>query len=598
MDINTKQLLKNNLRVVAVGKDKRALGKWKHYRDAQTPEQLRAEVNKTGNFAVICTDGLECIDIDAKFDYSDTLIDELIKALIFGIDGIEEYLLPTHTPNHGMHLIYRCKEIKEGNQKLASRYVVPEDNPTSEHDKTRCLIETRGEGGYFIFPPSMGYSFDNENTGIDNFVVHEITLKQRNQIIEICKTFNEVAKETINKSKKPKIDTKVKGSNKTVIDDFNSRVYVSDLIESLGFTYYQTRGDFDHYTRPGKKSGVSAAVIKDKNKVYNFSGNSPCMDQETTYDSFALYAAINHNGDYSAAAKDLYKQGYGDRIQSIQEQNKQDIALITSDSKDKDKAVNNEKLEQIYLNSRITLENKPPDIEYIIFIKDNYDIVYPIASYGDFITLTGFAGTGKTTFINEIIKSNITHTYCLDDKILLKTHGNIIHLDTEQSEQDCYIDFQKVMNSVGIKKTPSFYFKFSIGGYTVKERLAFVEYVINRVGDVGIFILDGIVDMCTNFNDLEISQALMEHIRQLGIKKKFITFSILHLAKSTGKARGHLGSISEEKSKAMFETVKEKDESGFTGRYLIKHIKQRGGKSIDQIGYEFDGNGNIISEKF
>ena len=202
MDINTTQLLKNNLRVVAVGKDKRALGKWKHYRDAQTLDQLKSEVNKTGNFAVICTDGLECIDIDAKFDYSDTLIDELLKALILGIDGIENYLLPTHTPNHGMHLIYRCIEIKEGNQKLASRYVVPEDNPTSEHDKTRCLIETRGEGGYFIFPPSMGYKFDNDNTNIDNFVVHEITLEQRNQIIEICKTFNEVAKETINKREK------------------------------------------------------------------------------------------------------------------------------------------------------------------------------------------------------------------------------------------------------------------------------------------------------------------------------------------------------------------------------------------------------------
>jgi hypothetical protein len=175
---------------------------------------------------------------------------------------------------------------------------------------------------------------------------------------------------------------------------------------------------------------------------------------------------------------------------------------------------------------------------------------------------------------------------------------NIIHLDTEQSEQDCYIDFEKVMNSVGIKKTPINYFKFSIGGYTVKERLAFVEYVINRVGHVGMLLLDGIVDICKNYNDLDISQALMEHIRQLGIKKKFITFSILHNAKSTGLARGHLGTESDNKSKAMLETVKEKDDSGFTGRYLIKHIKQRGGKSVDQISYEFDGNGNIISDKF
>ena len=596
MDINTTQLLKNNLRVVAFDlKGKKPLGKWLQFKEKQTRKEFDEEIKKGNAFAIVCEPGLECIDVDTKYDEKGNLAFELFWKLEEAIEDFHKKVLINTTRSGGYHIIYRCEGITDGNMHLAF---------AKFHGTKKCIIETRGYGGIFVFPPSKGYSFYTPAfSTIDNFEIKTVTRADRDKMIQVCKGFNAIAEEVFKKSKKKSIPQEIAISNNSTISDFNSKVCVTDLLRELGHSYAYTKGDSDYWIRSGKqlRDGISMVVSSYQNKmqVWNWSPNTYGVKVEEQQDAFDLYAHMHHGDDYKAAVKDLYKQGYGDRIKSVQEQNKEDIALITSDSKDKDKALNNEKLEQIFLKSRITLENKPPDIQYNFFIKDNMDNVHSIASYGDLITITGFAGSGKTTLTNEIIKSTISKGYCLDGKVLLKMGSkNIIHLDTEQSEQDCYIDFEKVMNSVGIKKTPINYFKFSIGGYTVKERLAFVEYVINRVGHVGMLLLDGIVDICTNYNDLEISQALMEHIRHLGIKKKFITFSILHNAKTTGLARGHLGTESDNKSKAMFETVKEKDDSGFTGRYLIKHIKQRGGKSIDQISYEFDGNGNIISEKF
>jgi hypothetical protein len=55
--------------------------------------------------------------------------------------GLVARLVIVQTPKGGRHLYYRCATIA-GNQKLAV-----------SADRT-VLIETRGEGGYAIIPPS------------------------------------------------------------------------------------------------------------------------------------------------------------------------------------------------------------------------------------------------------------------------------------------------------------------------------------------------------------------------------------------------------------------------------------------------------------
>jgi hypothetical protein len=96
-------------------------------------------------------------------------------------------LLITATKSKGYHIIYRTT-VSEGNQKLASRYTIDSEKK-NEHDKLRVLIETRGEGGYIIIPPSEGYSFDNPSITFKN--IPTFTDQERNAIIAACRSFDE-----------------------------------------------------------------------------------------------------------------------------------------------------------------------------------------------------------------------------------------------------------------------------------------------------------------------------------------------------------------------------------------------------------------------
>src|SRR5690606_35000535 len=64
------------------------------------------------------------------------------------------------TPN-GVHLVYRCPDGVEGNQKLAQRECGgceehPDGTLSNGRPAVHALIETRGEGGYIVSAPSNG----------------------------------------------------------------------------------------------------------------------------------------------------------------------------------------------------------------------------------------------------------------------------------------------------------------------------------------------------------------------------------------------------------------------------------------------------------
>ena len=67
------------------------------------------------------------------------------------------------------------------------------------------------------------------------------------------------------------------------------------------------RGDGVKYLRrPGKKDGVSGTWgAVGPGKFYNFSSNGAPFEPYTEYNPFAVYATLEQNGDFAAAAKSL-----------------------------------------------------------------------------------------------------------------------------------------------------------------------------------------------------------------------------------------------------------------------------------------------------
>ena len=293
---------KQGFSVIPIGDNKRAVFPWTEYQTRIiTPEEINAQFNndRAKNIAIIggaVSGGLEIIDVDLKYDVTGTLWTRLQEAL----KDLLPLLYFVRTKSGGYHLYYRCEEV-QGNQKLAMRNATKEELKETPHAKEVVLIETRGEGGYVLAPPSEGYTKEKE------FKVNVITLEQRDSILAICRSFNEVIKET-----RTQLPADADAYATTPWDDYNNKCNVVSLLEAHGWQWIEAKGDRDYLKRPGKTdSHISADYHKGLNLFKVFSTSTE-FETGRGYKPFAIYATLEHNGNFSNAAKQLIKDGYGE----------------------------------------------------------------------------------------------------------------------------------------------------------------------------------------------------------------------------------------------------------------------------------------------
>ena len=197
--------------------------------------------------------------------------------------------------SHGHHIAYRCREPVSGNLKLAQR--------CSDGDVV-TLIETRGDGGLFLCVPTPGYDLVQG----DLASLPILTAEERETLLLAAWELNEYWPQS------PPLaacgDLPPPGGNARPGDDFNAR---GDVVALLGKHGWQPRGvrsdGNQHWTRPGKSQGTSATL---KNGTfYVFSSNAHPFEPNGAYSPFAVFATLEHGGDYEAAARELGQQGYG-----------------------------------------------------------------------------------------------------------------------------------------------------------------------------------------------------------------------------------------------------------------------------------------------
>lgn len=127
----------------------------------------------------------------------------------------------------------------------------------------------------------------------------------------------------------------------TPLDDFERRTDWRDILEPAGWRKNHTDGNVTYWTRPGKREGISATTGHDpeRDRLYVFSSSTE-FEPETPYTKQGAYAVLHHNGDHSAAASALRKQGYGTarkpkaRNSTEQSQVAPQQAVTTIDSQD------------------------------------------------------------------------------------------------------------------------------------------------------------------------------------------------------------------------------------------------------------------------
>lgn len=263
-----KQYLSKGISVIVTDNNKRSLFSWKDYQSRHITEQeidTQFSHPKAQGIAIICgkvSGNLEVIDIDLKNDTTGNLYGNIT-------DNIPAELLDklyvVKTKNNGYHFYYYCDTI-EGNQKLATRPSTEEEIKAAPQVLFQTLIETRSEGGYVIAPPSHGYSL------VKSDVIPSLTTDERNTLLEICRSFNEVIEEV---RQHPKNNNSDISYSIKPWDDYNNKTDAVALLVKHGWKVVRTTSERTYFCRPGKDEGISGDYHHEKKLFKAFTTSSP-----------------------------------------------------------------------------------------------------------------------------------------------------------------------------------------------------------------------------------------------------------------------------------------------------------------------------------
>lgn len=232
---------------------------------------------------------------------------EWVQRLPEDLRKVADSLPTVSTPSGGRHLWVRLTEPQPGG-KLA-RYA---------NGKTK--IEVRGEGHQVLAPgcpvechrSGKLYEWVNDDP---KFV--ELDADEWAALCEHAAMCNE---HTPPEQPRDRDSRGTPAGTDSPGNDFNARgTWAETGLFDQGWSWSRKCGeDKGFLTRPGKESGISASVgmVSSKETGYPFLyvwSTSTDFAPETPYSRFAVYAMLKHKGDFSEAAKDLMRLGYGER---------------------------------------------------------------------------------------------------------------------------------------------------------------------------------------------------------------------------------------------------------------------------------------------
>jgi len=171
----------------------------------------------------------------------------------------------------------------------------------------------------------------------------------------------------------------------------------------------------------------------------------------------------------------------------------------------------------------------------------------PLFTESNISVIKGHSGVRKTTLISiligSLLKKGMTYNKL---RSYYKDVRPVIVIDTEQGDWHAQRTYKSILGGLD---NDNFYY-YTISALKSKERAKFVEYIAMKLNPCMI-VIDGIRDLILNFNDIGESQELIDLILNIKSKHNCHIVNIIHLNKSDGNSKGHLGAFLQEKSETV-----------------------------------------------
>jgi hypothetical protein len=253
-------------------------------------EEIPAYFNGAPKIAAITgsvSGNLECIDFDNKH----IAVDEFksiweayynnpdVQSLI-----MRHKILIQSTISGGYHIIYRYDTATcEGSKVLAK-------DTTGKH----AVIETRGEGAYFVISPSSGYQVISG----DPVNIPTVQINERDFLIDLARSFDKQQSSPENAQSNP---GDYHFTDPVSWYNWHKAAHAKKILKDLGWTQTFKGQDMEYWRRPGKESGNSATWGYRHNLFHVFSSSAEPFQQNCSYTPFQILVLTHHKSNYTTA---------------------------------------------------------------------------------------------------------------------------------------------------------------------------------------------------------------------------------------------------------------------------------------------------------
>ena len=550
---------------------------WKKYRtELPTDAELERWFAKGAGIALIAGK-VQCVDFDCK--YSVGIFDRYVKrAEECGLDLVIGQCILQSTPSGGYHLVFQCDGKQIGNLKLAQK------------ENLETLIETRGDGGYFLISPSPNYQLLNG----DWSSIPAITEDDRDALLTLAKTFDEQIPAEAEPSH---VTAGIPSSDATPGDDFDFRADVPALLKQHGWKPAGSSGKY--WTRPGKAKGISASWGVVPGRFFVFSSSTQFAPMHV-YRPWHVYAMLECSGDYARAAGELRRQGFGGISKPKHSQPLPDdwnppidpqsphaeppgIEGIDPSGDAPTVETPDDKIRRLFFARRFDPEAEIPEPTVTFTLGG-----VPICTPGNLTAITAQAKVGKSALLQGFVAAMLTESPDVDCLGVCGHNADgkgCVYLDTEQSKYDFSRAMKRANKRAGNPPWPAWLKPYGIGDLpvaTARQGLAIhIADAHAQFGAIHAVFIDGVADLVLDVNDAEECNGLVSELFTLATRYACSIIFVIHKNPGSDKTRGHLGSQLERKAETNL-TLEKDDEVT-----VVWSVKQRGAPIFKKDGIRF-----------
>ncbi len=294
--------------VIPVGENKRPPLQWKKFQKERMNERAIFRYFNSPfvqGVGIVCGDisgQFEALDFDDKNDPARSIYDRFQTDLLKKDPLLASKLVPAITKNNGHHLYYKCSQIGSSTA-LAQRPSTLDELKVNPSWRIRVLIETIGNGGMVIVPPSMGYHFVHH--GLKD--VPTIQPADRTLLDQLARSYNLYKAPVF----LPHTFPLTPASSDQPLTDYNERGDVISLLQHCNWYMVYSTPERTYFRRPGKTEHYTSAHFHHQLRRFWVWSTSTQFTAQTPYTPSAVYAFLRCNQNFRQAAKELISLGYG-----------------------------------------------------------------------------------------------------------------------------------------------------------------------------------------------------------------------------------------------------------------------------------------------